>query len=242
MTMRIAPGQMIGGVSAIKARDLLAQCRGAFRADWLEDKGYDLEQREVIIRELLALGYIEPSSEEHREPSPHPWYSVTDLGRSFSNALAARPITRAHAERTVAALKERIEQANRNPDFLFRVTEVVLYGSYLRGSESLGDIDIACRLEGKINGADGATLRDIYREHYHKSGRRWTGICCEFYWPREEVLLFLKNRQRSISLHEMDDFLTMEKDENFSYEVLLGDAAKIESELKEQAQKRAKGE
>lgn len=238
MTMRIAPGQMIGGVPAIRVRDLLSQCRGAFRADWLEDKGYDHRKREAVIRELLTLGYIEPSLEKHREPSPHPWYSVTDLGHSFSNALAGRPITRAHAERTLAALRERIEQANQNPDFLFRITEVVLYGSYLRGSESLADIDIACRLEAKIKAADGISIRDIYREHYRKSGRAWTRMGCEFYWPREEVLLFLKNRQRSISLHDIDDFLSMEKDENFSYEVLLGDADKIENDLKEEARKR----
>jgi predicted nucleotidyltransferase len=152
--------------------------------------------------------------------------------------LAGRPITRAHAERTLAALRERIEQANQNPDFLFRITEVVLYGSYLRGSESLADIDIACRLEAKIKAADGISIRDIYREHYRKSGRAWTRMGCEFYWPREEVLLFLKNRQRSISLHDIDDFLSMEKDENFSYEVLLGDADKIENDLKEEARKR----
>lgn len=241
MTMRIAPGQMIGGVSAIKVRDLLSKCSGAFRADWLEDRGYSPKQREVIIHRLLALGYVEPSLEKHYEPSPHPWYSVTDLGDSFSNALAARPITRAHAERTLAALKDRVEQANRNPDFLFRITEVVLYGSYLRGSESLADIDIACRLEAKIKADDGISIRDIYREHYRKSGRAWTRMGCEFYWPREEVLLFLKNRQRSISLHNIDDFLCMEKSDNFSYQVLWGDEKKIENDLKEAERKCAEG-
>jgi hypothetical protein len=227
---------MIGGVSAIKVRDLLSKCRGAFRVDGLEDRGYSPKQREAIIHELLALGYVEPSLEKHYEPSPHPWYSVTDLGDSFSNALAARPITRAHTERTLAAFTERVAQANLNPDFLFRITEVVLYGSYLRGSDSLADIDIACRLETKIKAADGTSIRDIYREHYHKSGRAWTRIGCEFYWPREEVLLYLKSRQRSISLHDINDFLGMEKDENFSYQVLLGDANKIRNDMTEVAQ------
>ena len=36
--------------------------------------------------------------------------------------------------------------------------------------------------------------------------------------------------QRSISLHDIHDFLSMEKDERFSYEVLLGDPQKIAME------------
>lgn len=237
MTMRIAPGQVIGGVSAIELRDLLSKSGGGFRADWLDDKGYSARRRAAIIREMLALGYIEPSSEKHHEPSRHPWYSLTDLGHSFTAALAARPITRAHAERTLKAFRERVVDANRNPEFLYRVTEVVLYGSFLRGSETLGDIDIACRLETTVKATDGISTHDIYKAHYRKSGRSWSRIGCEYYWAREEVLLFLKNRQRSISLHDICDFLSMKKDEKFSYQILLGDPDKIANDLKEEEQK-----
>lgn len=240
MTMRIAPGQMVGPLTAIRARDLLLGCNGGFRADWFDARGFGPNDSAAIIHELLVLGYIEPSLENPYQPSPHQWYSLTKLGHSFTNALAARPITRAHAERTLSALRKRVEQANLNRDFLFRITEVVVYGSYLRGSESLADIDIACRLETKIKEADGISIRDIYREHYRKSGRTWTRIGCEFAWPREEVLLYLKNRQRSISLHSIDNFLSMEKDENFSYQVLLGNPDKIANDLKKGGQKHAK--
>ncbi|HWA96779.1 MAG TPA: hypothetical protein VG844_19450 [Terracidiphilus sp.] len=235
MTMRITPGQMIAGLPAIVVRDLLLQCDGGFRADWLNDKGYSAKKAKAIISELLALNYIEPSTERHREPSRYPWYSITDLGHSFSNALAARPITRAHAEKSLAEFMERVAQANQNPDFLYRVAEVVLYGSYLRGSETLGDIDLACRLESKIKAEDGASFTKTCKAHFIKSGRAWTRDMCDIFWPHDEVMLYLKNRKRSISLHSIDDFLSMKKDDNFSYEVLLGDAKKIESDLKKYA-------
>ncbi len=231
MTMRIAAGQKIGGVSAIKLRDQLSRCGGGFRADWLDDKGYSARRRAAIIRDLLALGYIELSTEKHYERSRYPWYSLTDLGHSFTAALAARPITRAHAEKTLKAFVQRVEQANCNPEFLYRITEVVLYGSFLRASETLGDIDLACRLETKVVATEKISAHDIYVAHFRKSGRAWTRIGCEYGWARNEVLLFLKNRQRSISLHDIYDFLDMEKDEKFSYQVLLGDPEKIARDL-----------
>lgn len=60
-------------------------------------------------------------------------------------------------------------------------------------------------------------------QHFRKSGRTSKGIT-DLFWPRDQVRLYLRNRKRTVSLHEMHDFIDMPKDENFSYEVLLGDA------------------
>ena len=51
------------------------------------------------------------------------------------------------------------------------------------------------------------------------------------YMPQEEVRTFLKNRRRTLSLHPLNDFIHMPKDENFSYEVLLGDKDAISQML-----------
>ncbi len=50
-------------------------------------------------------------------------------------------------------------------------------------------------------------------------------------------MTFLKQRRRSLSLHDMRDFVAMEKHQNFSYEVLLGDKDAISQMLAEQQRK-----
>jgi hypothetical protein len=44
-------------------------------------------------------------------------------------------------------------------------------------------------------------------------------------------MLHLKARTRSLSLHLMDDFVHMRKDNNFAYEILIGNADKIAEQL-----------
>jgi hypothetical protein len=52
------------------------------------------------------------------------------------------------------------------------------------------------------------------------------------------VFVFLKQRKRTLSLHSLYDFITMEKHENFSYEVLFGDKDAIAQKLEEAANRR----
>ena len=233
--MRIDPGQKIAGMRAIAVRDLLRKVGGAFRADWLDDQGFSARMRNAIIRELLALAYIEPSTERHYDRSPFSWYSVTDLGHSFEQAIAAKPIRREHAQKALEDFRQRLSVANQRCDFLTRVSEVVLYGSFLRGADPLGDVDLAIRLETKFRGHDSSK---IVNDHFRQSGRSWTRIGCEYSWAFDEVWQFLKSRKRTLSLHHIDDFLGMEKDERFSYEVLLGDPAKIARDLQAAEEKR----
>ncbi len=62
-------------------------------------------------------------------------------------------------------------------------------------------------------------------------GRRFPNIVEYLYWPGREVMLHLKARTRSLSLHLMDDFVHMRKDNNFAYEILIGNADKIAEQL-----------
>jgi hypothetical protein len=44
-------------------------------------------------------------------------------------------------------------------------------------------------------------------------------------------MLHLKARTRGLSLHSLDDFVRMRKDNNFVYKVLIGNADKIAEQL-----------
>lgn len=50
----------------------------------------------------------------------------------------------------------------------------------------------------------------------------------DLYWPWEQVRLYLKNRKRTISLHEMAEVEMMIKESgDFRFEVMLGDRETI---------------
>src|SRR4029078_12629909 len=106
------------------------------------DAGYCKEHATSIIADLLRLGYIEPTHEmDHRDKSGLAWYKIPELGRSFLSASAAKRIHRKTAEKAVCGCMEVVIEVNENPRFLVKVTEVVVYGSYVRGEERLGDLD-----------------------------------------------------------------------------------------------------
>ena len=62
-------------------------------------------------------------------------------------------------------------------------------------------------------------------------GRRFSNIVDELFWPRNEVRLHLKGRTPGLSLHEIDEFFKMAKDDRFAYEVLSGSAEYVKARL-----------
>jgi len=82
---------------------------------------------------------------------------------------------------------------------------LVVYGSYIRGAEELGDLDLACKLWPKIEDADERKKKFI--QHWRDAGAARVLAGFEIRWPYDEVMAFLKNRRRTISLHDMDDFI-----------------------------------
>lgn len=125
-------------------------------------------------------------------------------------------------------------------EVLKKVAELVVYGSFLRDEHRLGDVDIAYKLDWKQKPSHDEEWHRKLAEHWRKSARQFNEPFADLFWPETQVRLFLKNRKRTISLHDMDEFIWMPKDDKFSYRVLLGDAAAIEQRLREAALKNKK--
>ena len=89
--------------------------------------------------------------------------------------------------------------------------------------------------EGALSPVQAEPTHNKVAEHYRKSGRQSDSFFAEMAWPETQVRLFLKNRKRTISLHDMSDFIGMPKDARFAYRVLLGDAESIAQRLRESA-------
>jgi hypothetical protein len=121
----------------------------------------------------------------------------------------------------------RVQQVNDSPEFLQKVTAVVLFGSYLTDKGKLGDLDIAVDTAYRKVYPDGQKGAACI-EHWRASGRKSSYEFEYFHWPEHQVRLHLKNRKRTISLHqlyEVQQFIARSAD--FRFEVLLGDRGAI---------------
>jgi predicted nucleotidyltransferase len=173
-----------------------------------------------LIETLIQQGFIRLNEKETNERKL-PRYELTDDGREFRRATAAKPVHRKKADEAIKGLMERVRIVNEDDLFLYRVTTVVLYGSYVRGAERPADVDLAIDVKRKI--CDVKKFHEACWKHLNDSGRESRRIGYEFDFPRDEVFVFLRQRKRTLSLHALHDFIGMEKHENFSYDVLFGD-------------------
>jgi predicted nucleotidyltransferase len=99
-----------------------------------------------------------------------------------------------------------VRSANASKVYLFTVRRVLVFGSYLSDREQINDIDVAVELVDKIAEPDKRV--EAYEKkarEAHRAGRHFGTYLAELSWARDEVLLFLKSRSRSISLHSIDD-------------------------------------
>jgi hypothetical protein len=110
---------------------------------------------------------------------------------------------------------------------VYRVQSAVLFGSMLSSMERLGDVDIAIELQPKVTGDTQLRQRcDARRHAAEERGRSFRTSFDWAMWPRFEILLRLKARSRSLSLHEFDQVTRMD---NVQYRVLVGDPKRIAS-------------
>jgi len=229
--MNLRPGEQIAGYPAMQIRWLMRRMRPyrGVTAKFITDvlKIGD-DQVEPVISQLIKLGYIQSVDLK----DDRIWFTPTSLGVSLSLASAAKRITRKTAERTVTEFMNRVNVANAREDFLFWITSVVVYGSYLTDSERLGDVDFGIELTWRE--ADEKKHHTLIWDRVHAArsgGRHFANITDEVSWCQEEILLLLKSRKRSISIHHLVELKELAREKPLRYRVLLGDRHAIATQL-----------
>jgi hypothetical protein len=221
--MRIADSQLIAGRPTVKLRSFLKEyCRtGDFSRSVQTTLGLVPAAENKFLDELLRFGLLEkpPHWGETR------YFILTPKGEAFVNASAAKPIHRKTAERVLCEFMERVHAVNATPEYLYRVSEVVLFGSMLTEVKQLGDVDVAVSLEAKVGEADVFEKWAMERRRAAQiAGRSFPTDIARICWATTEVYKQLKGKSRSLSLHEMKHVMHLS---NLSYRVLLGDPEKI---------------
>jgi predicted nucleotidyltransferase len=117
-------------------------------------------------------------------------------------------ITRAKAKELIAALVERAKAVDADPQYLYGVSRMAVFGSYLTGKEKLGDIDIALELGPKERHPP--THWKLAEEQAQEAPR---GNMVEMlFWPQLKVRKALRDRHGAFSFHEFTELEEMEKE------------------------------
>lgn len=197
--MHINPNDTLAGQPILKIREFLRRNQSCNWGEGIVRSTFNVDSKTAkgIINLLKIRGYIEPI-----QISGKTYWKNTIQGNALALSSAAKPISRATAERKLEEFLERVIEVRNSKYYLCKVTRVVVFGSYLSGKDNINDIDLSISLVSKEKNEQ--KRRKIEEERidnvifYGKIFRNLTERVC---WPELEVIKFLKGRSRSIGLH-----------------------------------------
>ncbi len=194
--------QTVGGFEVLRVRALLRRIAHDFwtKDDVVREMKITPPRAAALIAALRSAGYA-----EHAPSQPKGVWRNTVAGNALASATAAKPILRQTGEDRLAQFLERVQALNANDECAYRVTKVVLFGSYLTSKTRLSDVDLAIRLEPRpqYRSQWPETLL-AQAEEAERRGRRFSTFVDRLGWAQREAKRFLKARSRSLSLHDLD--------------------------------------
>ncbi|MBR2787051.1 MAG: nucleotidyltransferase domain-containing protein [Clostridia bacterium] len=124
--------------------------------------------------------------------------------------------SRTTAKKTLDNVIIKIKEANERKDFIYRITKVVLFGSYINSTkEKIGDLDLAIYVELKDK-----SIPEI-EQNQIRAREKCYGLptILQFIYGKEEVFRFIKDRKRILELHDgiMVDYESKKRNEPTSY-------------------------
>lgn len=199
--MRINSNDTICGINIISVRKFLRSNSRLqyWHAEYLSSSlKLDEKQTGELLVELEKRGYIEKDEFHYGEQ----YWRNTINGNALGGASAAKPYKRKTAKKALDEFMDRVRDVNSNPYYLYKVTKVILFGSFITDAQEMSDVDIALEIYSKENDTElrGQQLQQR-REELERKGKRFNNIS-EWAGAAElEVWSFLKSRSRVISLH-----------------------------------------
>ena len=128
----------------------------------------------------------------------------------------SRVYSRETAQKSLINVIQRINEANRNDEFIYKITKAVLFGSYINSNkEKVGDLDIAIYIE----------LKDKSKPEWKQNLERartsnsYVPFILKFIYGKEEVFKYIKDKKHILQLHDGNkvDKDSKEHKEPFSY-------------------------
>ena len=158
------------------------------------------ERTKELIDALLSEGYIEAAKKKGK-------YQLTIKGQALCVARYTNPLNKEKADKLFKEFMERVEEINSNEFYLYRVSKIVLFGSYIDPEKTdYSDIDIAFELSRKAKSHEEFMEMDEQRiKEAELAGKSFPSFFDQIGYTERVVLLKMKNKCRYISLHRMYD-------------------------------------
>jgi hypothetical protein len=197
-------GQTLLGHNAVGLRDFLIYVgvgsippqKKLDRVGVSTDKEYD-----NLVQLLVDNGYLEVEVKVFGKKE-YTTYEATDKGRELCRAKCMKRMTRDKANEVYEGILSRVAEVNNNPYYLYKITNFVVFGSFITDKETLGDIDISYELEFK--GSDGEGKNGFNAEQTANRKRAREKNCIDFFaslsYGRHEVEKAIKNRSPKIHI------------------------------------------
>lgn len=215
--MKIEAKSDYHGVPLIKIRDLLRKNRDGFGGERFcrNFEGKDgLGER--ILSALTRDGYVE------RDRICDGEFELTAKGHQMANATAARKVKRLSVERALGKMMARVEEVNADPGFLFRITDIRVFGKYLEDVDALSDVDLCVTLLPKHNNFDFEKISKARIQEEMSHGRRFRNIRAQVAWPRQRVLDHLRGKEGRLCIVEDDDLIPEDAEWDYLYRIESG--------------------
>lgn len=202
--MIINSRELIAGLPSLKVRKFLKHVKefDSF-GEWHVTRylGLPMIEAKGFLQKLSTLGFTKRLKSKKGEP---PRWEVTSKGMTLSQA-SARPLKKQLAETKVDQFLKRVSIVNADPSYLYSVTLVIIFGSYLSEKKVIGDIDIAIELKAKEKDpAISNLLREKKMKEAKLAGKQFSSWMKGLSWPHHEVWKFLKSRSRGLNLHSYE--------------------------------------
>jgi predicted nucleotidyltransferase len=210
--MRITNDQVIAGLPAIKARQLMRRLGEYITPHRVREiVGCRDDRANMIVARLQAAGFIKAVGS---------YWEPTVKGCALCGAKASQPLRRATAERLIQQVLERAHALNSDDTWAYCVETIAVFGSYIEGKERPNDVDIACELRPRWTDAKKQRAHEETRRTIRRNFANMSELA---FWPRTEVLSFLKARSRGLSVHQFDSWIR----QNTHFEVLFAEKGQV---------------
>jgi predicted nucleotidyltransferase len=198
--LNISGIKIIAGMPALEARDTIKKCR-SFHGQSLQCLAKELKvsisKIKTITQAFEAEGYLEKRLDHKNN---YLWFTTPE-GNTLARASAAKKYTRATADRNYKEFLGRVEEVNKDDKFLFQVTKVAVFGSYLSDDPTVSDIDIFVWLDRKDKFLDNfETIKQARTKRMKAEGRHFPTYREAIGWPEIDVRKYLKNGSKVIQI------------------------------------------
>jgi hypothetical protein len=131
-------------------------------------------------------------------------YRVTKLGNRLAPQSLSPRINRAKADQIVADLLDRIGKMNDDATEIYYVSKVLAFGSYIRNTDDLGDIDLVVYKGVK------RLSHEEFEQRSHalriKAAKINKRLSDPYFWdPRADFFKRVRNRSQYLSFHPEHD-------------------------------------